>query len=155
MWLAREWEFRQSLDLSMAVLFDRSHSLAEVEDLLAFLEVEARRAYAESLTAVLFLRELGGKLIWADVLGETAETGSFELALLETVGMSSGEFSEAWRQHVRSEFNPLSLLAESTLFWMGVVGLAVVAFILTKYRGRRLARSWAEESEGEAGDSGE
>ena len=153
MWLAREWEFRQRLDLSLAVLLDRTHSLAEVEELLAYPEAEARRGYSESLSAVLFLQELGGRLIWADVVKETAKTGSFDMALLETVGMSSGEFSEAWRRHVRSEFNPLSLLADSILLWMSVVGLAIVAYIFIKYRGRRLARSWAEESESEVGDS--
>ena len=153
MWLAREWEFRQSLDLSLAVLFDLTHSLSEVEELLAYPEAEARRAYSESLSAVLFLRELGGRLIWADMLKETAKIGSFELALLETVGMSSGEFNEAWRRHVRSEFSPLSLLADSSLFWMSVVGLAIVAFIFIKYRGRRLARSWEEEGGSEVGDN--
>ena len=149
MWLAREWEFRQSLDLSLSVMFDRTHSLAEVEELLAYPEVEARRAYSESLSAVLFLQELGGRLIWAEVLRETAATGSFELALVETVGMTRGEFSDVWRQHVRDEFNPLSLLAEFSVIWMSIVGLAIVAYIFTKYRGRQLARSWEEEGEDE------
>ena len=80
-WLAREWQLRQTLDLSLALLSDRIHSLAEVEALLAFPESEARRAYAESLSAVLFLRGLGGRLIWADLLTATASTGSFEQAL--------------------------------------------------------------------------
>ena len=149
MWLAREWEFRQSLDLSLSVLLDRTHSLAEVEELLAYPEVEARRAYSESLSAVLFLQELGGRLIWAEVLRETAATGSFELALVETVGMTRGEFSQVWRQHVRDEFNPLSLLADFSLIWMSIVGLAIVAYIFTKYRGRQLARSWEQEGEGD------
>ena len=147
MWLAREWELERSLDLALAVLSGRTHSLAEVEALLAFPEAEARRAYSESLSAALFLRELGGRLIWADLLDETARTGSFEQALSETLGMSSGGFDRAWRQHIRAEFNAWTLLANSTLFWMGLVGLTGVAYALTRYRARRLRRSWAGEEE--------
>ena len=36
---------------------------------------------------------------------------------------------------------------------MSVVGLAIVAFIFIKYRGRRLARSWEEEGGSEVGDN--
>jgi hypothetical protein len=81
------------------------------------------------------------------LLKETAARGSFELALVETVGMTRRQFSQVWRQHVRDEFNPLSLLAEFSLIWMSIVGLAIVAYIFTKYRGRQFARSWEEEGE--------
>ena len=149
MWLAREWEIRQSLDLALAVMAGRTHSLAEVEALLAFPEAEARRAYSESLSAVLYLRELGGRLIWADLLEEAARTGSFERAMWETLGMSSQGFDRAWRQHMQAQFNALSLLADSTLFWIGLVGMMGLAYALTRYRARRLRRSWAGEEEEE------
>lgn len=145
MWLAREWELRQSLDLALAVLLGRTHSLLEVEALLAFPEAEARRAYSESLSAVLFLREVGGRLIWAELLEETARSGSFEQAISTTLGMSSDEFDQAWRQHTLAEFRALSLLADYTLLWVGIIGLMVVAYALTKYRALRLARSWASD----------
>ena len=93
MWLAREWEFRQSLGLSLAVLFDRTHSLAAVEKLLAYPEVEARRAYAESLSAVLFLQELSGRLIWADVLKETMSCDFFFEAVEPGAGPDGGTIS--------------------------------------------------------------
>lgn len=147
MWLAREWELRQSLDLALAVLSGRTHSLSEVEALLVFPEAEARRAYCESLSAVLYLRQLGGRLIWGDVLEETARTGSFEQAMSATLGMSSGEFDLAWRQHTLTEFNALSLLADYTLFWIGIAGLMALAFALTKHRAHRLAQSWAGDEE--------
>ena len=154
MWLAREWELERSLDLALAVLSGRAHSLAEVEALLAFPEAEARRAYSESLSAVLFLRQLGGRLIWADLLDETARTGSFEQAMSQTLGMSSQGFDRAWRQHLRAEFNAWTLLANSTLFWMGLVGLTGLAYALTRYRARRLRQSWAGEEEEELDDPG-
>ena len=149
MWLARDWQYRQTLDLSLALLSDRIHSLSEVEALLVFPEAEARRAYAESLSAVLFLRELGGRLIWADLLAATANTGSFEQALSEILSMSSGAFDEAWRSHVRSEFNAMSLLADSTVLWLSVVGLAVVAYILTRIRAHQLVETWNTEEDEE------
>ncbi len=145
MWLAREWQLRQSLDLALAVLSGRTHSLLEVESLLAFPEAEARRAYSESLSAVLYLRQLGGGLIWADLLEETDRTGSFEQAMSLTLGMSSEGFDQAWTQHTLAEFSVLSLLAEYTLLWIGIIGLMALAFVLTKYRAYRLARSWAED----------
>ena len=145
MWLAREWALRQSLDLALAVLLDRTHSLLEVEALLAFPEAEARRAYSESLSAVLFLREVGGRLIWAELLQETARSGSFEQAMSTTLGMSSDDFDQAWRQHTLAEFSAFSLLADYTLVWVGIMGLMVVAYALTKYRALRLARSWASD----------
>ena len=46
-----------------------------------------------------------------------------------------------------AEFDLLALLADSTLFWLAVSGLVVLAYILTKQRARALAESWAENED--------
>ena len=145
MWLAREWQHRQSLDLAVATLAGQVHSLSQLETLLEFPESQARRAYAESFSAVLFLQKIGGRGIWGELLEEVERSGSFEQALPEVLGLSSAEFDEAWVLHVQREFNPLRLMLNSGLLWLGIIGLAVLAYVFTRLRGRRLERAWEEE----------
>ena len=47
--------------------------------------------------------------------------------------------------HVQREFNPLRLMLNSGLLWLGIIGLAVLAYVFTRLRGRRLERAWEEE----------
>ena len=147
MWLAREWQHRQSLAMGVAVLADRVHSLEELESLLGFPESEARRAYAESFSAALFLHKVGGPGIWAELLEAVQETGSFDQALKEVLGKNSGDFDRAWQRHVRREDNPLRLLFDTGLLWLGILGLAVLAYALTRLRARQLERDWEAEEQ--------
>ena len=147
MWLAREWQHRQSLDLALAVLADQVHSLDELEALLTLPESEARRAYAESFSAVLFLVKMGGPGTIPELLEAVGPSGSFDQALVAVVGLGSRGFNRAWQGHVRQEFNPLRLLLDANLLWLGILGLAALAFVITRLRARRLARVWEEEEE--------
>ena len=145
MWLAREWQHRQSLAMGVAVLADRVHSLDELEALLGYPESEARRAYAESFSAALFLHKVGGPGVWAELLLAVRETGSFDQALAQVLGMTREGFNRAWQRHVRRQYNPLRLLVDTGLLWLGIIGLAVLAYALTRVRARQLERAWAEE----------
>ena len=145
MWLAREWQHRQSLAMGVAVLADRVHSLDELEALLGYPESEARRAYAESFSAALFLHKVGGPGVWAELLLAVRETGSFDQALAQVLGMTREGFNRAWQRHVRRQFHPLRLLVDTGLLWPGIIGLAVLAYALTRVRARQLERAWAEE----------
>ena len=147
MWLAREWQHRQSLAMGVAVLADRVHSLEELESLLGFPESEARRAYAESFSAALYLHKVGGAGIWAELLEAVRQTGSFERALDDVLGLGPGDLNRAWQRHVRREYNPLRLLVDTGLLWLGILGLAVLAYALTRLRARQLERAWEEEEE--------
>ena len=147
MWLAREWQHRQSLDLALAVLAGQVHSLDELEALLSLPESEARRAYAESFSAVLFLVQMGGPGTIPELLAAVGPHQSFDQALAAVVGLRSRGFNRAWQAHVRQEFNPLRLLLHTNLLWLGILALAVLAFVITRLRARQLARAWQEEEE--------
>lgn len=145
MWLAREWHYGQSMEMGLAALVDGFHPLKEVESMLGFPESEARRAYAESFSAVLLLQRLGGRGVWPDLLEALRRQSSFERALIEVVGMNSQAFEQVWLAHLHQEFNPLRLLFDTGLLWLGIIGLAILAYIGTRIRARRLKRAWEEE----------
>ena len=149
MLLAREWRYGQTADMVVAALADRFHSLNEVESMLRFPESEARRAYAESFSAVLFLQRMGGRGLWPELLEAVRQQRSFERALVEVVGMSPAAFERRWLAHLRQEFNPLRLLFDSGLLWLWIIGLAVLAYIGTRLRARRLRKAWEVEEENE------
>lgn len=107
---------------------------------------EARTAYLLAASAVTYLLEAGGERGLALFLDRWRERRSFESAFRETFGVTTGQFEEDWKRHVRSRYGWLFMLSHSALFWL-VLAL-VLLFMMRSRQGRnreKLARLRAEE----------
>lgn len=107
---------------------------------------EARTAYLLAASAVTYLTEGSGERGLAILLERWREGGAFEPALRETYGVTSGQFEEDWRAHVKARYGWLFVLGHSSVFWLllGVALLFMVRIRRTHNR-ERLARLRAEE----------
>jgi len=107
---------------------------------------EARTAYLLAASAVTYLLEGSGERGLAIFLARWRTGGSFEQALRDTYGVTSGQFEEDWRAHVKARYGWLFVLAHSAIFWtlLGIVLLYMVRVRRERNR-ERLARMRAEE----------
>jgi hypothetical protein len=92
------------------------------------------------------------------LLGESGERGlevflerwnaerSFEAALRRTFGVTTSQFEEDWRGHVRRRYGWLFVLSHSVVFWMALALVLLVMVRIRKTRNReRMARLRARE----------
>jgi len=134
------WRLRILLALGRAPPLD-SLSLTWPRD-----RASAEAAYLLAASAVTYLLGDSGARGLEVLLARWREGRSFEAALRETFGVTSGQFEEDWRRHVRQRYGWLFVLSHSAVFWML---LALVLLLMVRgRRGRnreRLARLRAGE----------
>jgi hypothetical protein len=107
---------------------------------------QARTAYLLSASAVTYLLEGSGERGLAIFLERWRDGRSFEAALRQTYGVTSGQLEEDWRAHVKSRYGWLFVLARSSVFWLLLGGVLVYMVRVRKVRNdEKLARLRAEE----------
>lgn len=106
----------------------------------------AESAYLLAASVVEYLVESSGERGLEALLARWPRTGSFETALRETYGVTSGQLEEDWRGWARKRYGWLSVLTHSSLAW-GVLALllAATAVLRRRHNRDRMARLRARE----------
>jgi hypothetical protein len=106
----------------------------------------AEAAYLLAASAVTFLvGESGARGVEA-LLGRWKESQSFETGMRLTFGVTTGQFEEDWRRHVRKRYGWLFVLSHSAIFWMVLsLSLLFMARIRQVRNRERMARLRADE----------
>jgi len=107
---------------------------------------EARIAYLLAASAVTYLLEAGGADGLRVFLDRWRGERSFEVAFRMTFGLSTSQFEEDWKRHVKRRYGWLFMLSHSAIFWLL---LALVLLFMVQGRRRwnreKLARLRAAE----------
>ncbi|NIP82859.1 MAG: hypothetical protein GWN82_07120 [Gemmatimonadetes bacterium] len=111
---------------------------------------EARTAYLLAASAVTYLLEEGGERGLELFLERWRELGSFEAAFRRTFGVTTGQFEEDWKRHVRRRYGWLFVLSHSAVFWLL---LALVLLFMVRGRQRRNREKLARLRAGELPDA--
>lgn len=111
---------------------------------------EARTAYLLAASAITYLLESGGERGLALFLDRWRTQRSFEGAFRRTFGVTTSQFEEDWRRHVRTRYGWLFMLSHSTLFWLV---LALVLLFMVRVRRRRNREHLARLRAGELPDT--
>jgi hypothetical protein len=107
---------------------------------------QARSAYLLAASAVAYLLEESGERGLTLFLERWRDERSFDAALVRTFGVTSGQFEEDWKRHVRERHGWLLVVSRSSAFWLvlALVLLAMVRVRRTRNR-EKLARLRATE----------
>lgn len=111
---------------------------------------EARTAYLLAASAVTYLLEAGGERGLSLFLGRWRQQRSFESAFRQTFGVTTGQFEEDWKRHVRSRYGWLFVASHSALFWLV---LALVLLFMVRGRQSRNREKLARLRAGEIPDA--
>jgi hypothetical protein len=106
----------------------------------------ADAAYLLAASAVTYLLGASGERGLEVFVERWKAERSFEAGLRETFGVTTSQFEEDWRRHVRRQYGWLFVLSHSAVFWMALalVLLAMVRIRQTRNR-ERMARLRAGE----------
>ena len=111
---------------------------------------DARTAYLLAASAIGYLLESGGERGLALFLQRWREGRSFEDAFRATFGLTTGQFEEDWKRHVKTRYGWLFVLSHSALFWLM---LALVLLFMVRGRQRRNKEKLARLRAGELPDA--
>jgi len=106
----------------------------------------AEAAYLLSATVLEYLVSESGERGLRLFLERWRREGSFESALRDTYGLSSGQLEEAWRDWLEGRYGWLYVLSHSAVFWLLLGGLLLVMVRIRKrFRTERMAELRADE----------
>ncbi len=111
---------------------------------------EARIAYLLAASAVTFLLEEGGEEGLRLFLDRWRAARSFESAFRETFGLTTSQFEEDWKRHVKRRYGWLFVLSHSAVFWLL---LALVLLFMVRGRQSRNREKLARLRAGELPDA--
>ena len=137
---SRAWRLRLLLAAGRAPALD-SLTLGWPGD-----RVPAESAYLLAASVVEYLVEASGERGLEALFSRWREGGSFETALRETYGVSSGRLEEDWRSWARDRYGWLFVLTHSGVAW-GMLALLLAGTVLLRKRHNRerMARLRARE----------
>lgn len=107
----------------------------------------AEAAYLLAASALGYLLEESGERGLASLLERWRAQRSFDAALRETYGVTSGQLEEDWRAWVKARYGWLFVLTHSAVFWM-LLALLLLLMMRTRrgYNRERMARLRAHEA---------
>ncbi|MDH3272449.1 MAG: peptidase MA family metallohydrolase [Gemmatimonadota bacterium] len=111
---------------------------------------DARTAYLLAASAITYVLESGGERGLELFLERWRAGRSFEAAFRQTFGVTTGQFEEDWKRHVRSRYGWLFVLSHSAVFWLL---LALVLLLMARGRQGRNREKLARLRAGEIPDA--
>jgi hypothetical protein len=148
-WASGGWDATQAWKLRVLIALGRAPSLDSLTLRWPRDRVAAETAYLLSASALSFLLADSGERGLALFLERWSRDRSFENALRFTFGVTSGQFEEDWRRHVKDRYGWVFVLSHSALFWML---LAFVLLLMMRVRQSRNREHMARLRAGEIPD---
>lgn len=150
-YLAGEETFNAKVLLSRALFTKSLISLNDVQDVLTFDGSKANLAYAESRSAIEFLKEIAGNEIIKFIFENINSNNSFDVAFTEMTGLDILDFELQFRREIKSRYRYYFLAAVNDYIWFLIPALLILAYIAVKYKNWKIVRKWDAEIEEENG----
>lgn len=131
--VAREWNKSDSVRLTIAVLSDNLIPLADLADHWPSDKTQAKLAYAESLSLVLFLRD---NLYLTPLLVAMRDGTDWLTALRKVTEMDFDTFLGQWHDYLKRKHTWILLFDEGCL-WVFMALLLVAGYFVVKLQRRR------------------
>ena len=147
---AREWGIEDGARAALATIGPGPRSLHDVDAAFSGDGSTASRAYAISAALVRYLLRRHGDTAVGRILARVGKGAEFGDAFEAATGESSGNFARGYfrREALWTAWVPF--LTSSTVLWMAITLLALVAIRRRKERDAALRETWAEEERGKA-----
>jgi len=145
-WASGGWDASEAWKLRILIARGRAPLLDSLSLQWPRGRVAAESAYLLSASALTFLLAQSGERGLSLFLDRWTRDRSFEGAFRATFGVTSAQFEEDWKRHVKDRYGWLFVLSRSAVFWM-VLALLLLVMVRVRYRANRerMARLRAQE----------
>jgi len=149
-WASGGWDASQAWQLRVLIALGRAPPLDSLTLSWPRDRASAGAAYLLAASAVAYLLGDSGARGLEIFLDRWRRERTFDGALRATFGVTTGQFEEDWRRHVKDRYGWLFVLSHSAIFWMA---LALVLLVMARVRHRRNREQMARLRAGEIPDA--
>ena len=142
---AREWGIGDGARVLMATIGRGPRSLAELDAGFSGGGAAAARSYAVAAALVRYLLQQRGGDVVATILAGVSHGADFDDAFAAATGESVGAFARGYFSRETSWTRWLPFVTSSTVLWMAITALALLAIKRRRERDARLRDGWALE----------
>jgi peptidase MA superfamily protein len=151
--LARPWDLRDSVSLTLALFFHAPEPLARLEAEFPPDESAARSAYAQSFSFVSWLaEEHGGPEALAAVARDVGQGRPFDVAFTRRIGRTPLEAERAWGRSVARWYRLVPVITGTTALWSALSVMFILVLIRNRRRIRERLSAWETEEDEPAGN---
>jgi hypothetical protein len=148
----RERGFRDQTQLLYSLVIGSATSLDELNRLFSGGQNEQIRAYALAGALVHDVLQRYGPGVCGDVLRRVSRGIPFDSAFRDATGSTPAEIdSEFWRRQ-RMWTTWVPIITSSTIVWLAITLLALLAIYARRRKNRAIEKRWAEEPDVEPDD---
>ncbi len=148
-WASGGFQVTEVWRLRMLLALGRTPPMDSLELRWPSSRPQAEVAYLLSASAITYLLASSGDRGLAVFVERWKSLGSFEPAFRSTFGVTTAQFEEDWKKHIRKRYGWLFVLSHSTVFWMF---LALVLLLMVRVRQGRNREHLARLRAGELPD---
>lgn len=142
---ARKWGMRDSYELASSLIIGSYIPLDALRSRFPKERYEARRAYVESFSFLIYLAEnYGESSIW-QIISRMKEGYGFEESFFMIIGEDVRQVEKKWIAKVTFWYRWIPVVTSSITLWIGVTLLFILGYIRKKNRERQILKEWDEE----------
>ncbi len=142
---SQEWRIGMDFTLAKAKLTGSLLPLGDIDRVNTFWREKADLAYAESFSALLWLEKRFGPEAVPRIIKGLRDGHSMNGAMWRATGLGLRDCETLWLQWVKRRYNWLSLFADTSLLWLGLTILFIIAFFFKKWKQRTILEKWKRE----------
>ncbi len=142
---AREWGIEDGARVALATIGRGPRSLADVDAGFSGDTATASRSYAVSAALVRYLLRSEGEAAVARILAGVARGSPFDAAFAAVAGEGVGAFGRRYFRHETVWTTWVPFVTSSTVLWMAITALALLAIKRRRERDAELRERWALE----------
>jgi len=144
--LSGRWGIRDRMYMTWMVVRGNLMTFDDIQHVFSVETDDATLAYDQSMIAVLELMRVHGGGVLREVIGGMKNGVEFTEAFTAATGIKTTDFERHYLAYLKKSYGRRSLLRLIPGTWTVIMMLAVLVYIVKKYRNRRLLREW-EKSE--------
>lgn len=145
-YLTGEWDMVDRTILANAITQDKLLPISAISHSFPSGSENEALAYAESTSAVRFLDRTYGKEALPKLIDQTADTGSFALALKSVTGLTPDQFENRWRRSIEGDAGVSQMVRMGRLLAaIALPVLTVAAYLGIRRKKRRIIEQYEQE----------
>jgi hypothetical protein len=145
MYVSDDWGYSNYWTILTGTLGNNIIPLYDISEYFPQSAYQARLAYAESCSIIMFMVKRYGNDALKRCIHELAKGRPFDEALASATGVNIDWLEGRWMKDLKKRYKWYYLLSSSIILWGGAILILSIGLIRRKVKNQRIINEWEEE----------